>query len=130
MQNKKSTTLSTGVTLYDINKQMSKELPPLPQLAIAAKQKELEDWFNLQLDGYAMLLSNERHDYTIFHLYEEANPNPSAIAASELIGCLTDRGDIISIDKLEDDNYEIWIRIDDEDFMYMLFPCDDFVIEC
>lgn len=77
-----------------------------------------------------MLLSNERRDYTVFHLYEKENPNPPAIAASELIGCLTDRGKIISIDKREDGNYEIWLRIDGEDFMYMLFPCDSFVIEC
>lgn len=122
--------LNTGLTLFDLNKQMMKDQPPLPAPAIAQKQKELEDWFNMRLDGYAMLLSNERHDYTVFHLYEKQNPNPPSVAAAELIGCLADRGKIIAIDKNSDDNYEIWLRIDGADYFYMLFPCDDFVIEC
>ncbi len=102
----------------------------MTHLEIAAKQLKLEDWFNMALDGYAMLLSNERHDYTVFHLYESQNENPCAIAASECIGCCTDRGQLISIDQNDDKNWEIWIRINGEDFMYMLFPCDSFVIEC
>lgn len=122
--------LNTGYTLFDLNKQMMKDQPLLPAPAIVQKQKELEDWFNMRLDGYAMLLSNERHDYTIFHLYEKQNPNPPSVAAAELIGCLTDRGKIVAIDKNSDDNYEIWLRIDGEDYFYMLFPCDDFIIEC
>lgn len=122
--------LNTGYTLFDLNKQMMKDQPLLPAPAIAQKQKELEDWFNMRLDGYAMLLSNERHDYTIFHLYEKQNPNPPSVATAELIGCLTDRGKIVAIDKNSDDNYEIWLRIDGEDYFYMLFPCDDFIIEC
>lgn len=122
--------LNTGYTLFDFNKQMMKNQPPLSTLAIAQKQKELEDWFNMRLDGYAMLLSNERHDYTVFHLYEKQNSNPPSVAAAELIGCLTDRGKIVAIDKNSDDNYEIWLRINGEDYFYMLFPCDAFVIEC
>lgn len=122
--------LNTGITLFDINKQAMAKEPEMPALAVAQKQKELEDWFNMRLDGYAMLLSNERHDYTVFHLYQKANPNPPAVAAAECIGCLTDRGTILAIDKNEQDNYEIWVKIDGEPYFYLLFPCDDFVIEC
>ena len=130
MNKNKIETIRPGMTLYDLNKQYMKNQKPMTHLEIAAKQLKLEDWFNKTLDGYAMLLSNERHDYTVFHLYESQNENPCAIAASECIGCCTDRGQLISIDQNDDKNWEIWIRINGEDFMYMLFPCDSFVIEC
>ena len=60
---------------------------------------ELEEWFNWQIDGYAMLLCRERYDFTVFHLYEKMNPNPPKIAARELIEVLKNRGKILSIEK-------------------------------
>jgi hypothetical protein len=95
---------------------------------------ELEQWFNWQLDGYAMLLCRERYDFTVFHLYQKANPNPPKIAASELIEVLQNRGKILSIEKanthLMNNAWEIWMDINGEAFVYYLFNCDDWVIEC
>ena len=85
--------IDLGTTLYDANKQiMDQAGKELNHLEIAAKQGQLEDWFNMSIDCYAMLLCNERRDFTVFHLYENQNPNPPAVAAKECIGCLTDRG--------------------------------------
>jgi len=77
-----------------------------------------------------MLYCKDRSDITIFHMYENQNPNPPAIAAAECLGCCLDRGEVLSIEEQPDKNYEIWIRIDGEAYAYYLFPYDNAVIEC
>ena len=120
-------------TLYDFNKQIILKQGKLSKYKIEAAMPELEEWFNGQIDGYAMLLCRERYDFTVFHLYEKMNPNPPKIAARELIEVLKNRGKILSIEK--DSNtinnaWEIWLNIDGEAFAYYLFNCDDWVIQC
>ena len=119
-------------TLYDFNKQLMLEAPILTTKKIKKVQAELEEWFNWQLDCYAMLLCRERYDFTIFHLYETQNINPPKVAAKELIKLLNSRGKIKSIEKdtITNNAWEIWLEIDNEAFCYYLFNCDDFVIEC
>ena len=118
-------------TLYDMNKQLvSQVAKPLNHLELAAIQEKIEDWFNWNIDTYAMLLCHERRDYTIFHLYEKENENPPAIAAKELILCLLDRGKVLSIDENEDKAWEIWLRINNQPYCYYLFKYDEAVIEC
>ena len=116
-------------TLYDFNKQIILRQGKLTGKKIESIKKELEDWFNWQIDGYAMLLCRERYDFTVFHLYEKLNRNPPAVAANELIDILKNRGKILSIEK-EEDKWEIWIQIGGEAFAYYLFECDDWVIQC
>ena len=120
-------------TLYDFNKQVILSQGHLGKKKIESIKPDLEEWFNWQTDGYAMLLCREKYDFTVFHLYEKANPNPCKIAVEELIDCLKNRGKILSIEK--DSNtmnnaWEIWIDIDGEAFAYYLFNCDDWVIQC
>jgi len=118
-------------TLYDANKQLVEQTEkPLTHIELAAIQQKIEHWFNMHIDCYAMLLCHERRDYTIFHLYETANENPPAVAAREFLGCLTDRGEILSIEETQDQAWEIWMNIDDETFCYYLFRYDEAVIEC
>ncbi len=127
---KKEQSMSMG-TLYDMNKQIMEQTgKPLTHLELAGVQPKLEDWFNWIIDTYAMLLCHERRDYTIFHLYEKENKNPPAVAASELIGCLTDRGEIYAIEENEDKAWEIWLKIDNQFYCYYLFRYDNAVIEC
>lgn len=117
-------------TIYDLNKEIVKEhLDPLNHLELAKKQKDISEWFNWEVDCYAMLLCHERRDYTIFHMYENQNPDPPALAAKELMGCLTNRGTVLSIDETPDKAWEIWLKIDDECFCYYLFRYDEAVIE-
>ena len=119
-------------TLYSANKQLmsSDNFKPMNELEIAAAQKKLEDFFNWKCDCYAMLYCRDRSDITIFHMYENQNPNPPAIAANECIGCCLDRGKLLSVEEQPDGNYEFWIKIEDEAFAYYLFPYDNAVIEC
>lgn len=131
MENNQKNEISLGTTLYDMNKQIMQKQKALTDKEIDKAKEELETWFNWYLDGYAMLLCRERYDFTVFHLYQKANPNPPKIAAQELIELLKERGTIFAIDREVDDNrWEIWIKIDKEVFAYYLFPCDDWVIEC
>lgn len=130
MNNNQSFTLEAG-TLYEANKQLVlKTTPPLTHVELAPIQEKIAEWFNWIIDTYAMLLCYERRDFTIFHLYEKQNPNPPAVAAKELLGCLTDRGEILSITETPDKAWEIWLKIDEEAFCYYLFRYDDAVIEC
>ena len=121
--------MSAG-NLYDMNKQIMQDRKPLTHLELAAIQPKIEDWFNMIIDTYAMLLNHDQHDYTIFHLYETQNPNPPAIAASELMVCLKNRGEILAIDETGDGAWEIWLKINGEPYCYYLFRYDDAVIEC
>lgn len=124
-------TISLG-SLYDANKQLMSNtnvFKSMNHLQIAGAQSKLENFFNMKCDSYAMLYNKERSDITLFHMYEKQNPNPPALAASECIGCCTDRGELLSIEEQSDGNYEIWIRIDNEPFVYYLFPYDNAVIE-
>ena len=119
-------------TLYDANKQImsSDKIKPLNELEIAAAQNKINDFFNWKCDCYGMLYCKDLSDITIFHMYENQNPDPPAIAAAECIGCCLDRGEILSIEEQPDGNYEIWLRINNEAFAYYLFPYDNAVIEC
>lgn len=117
-------------TLYDMNKQIMQDRKPLTELELGAIQPKVENWFNMIIDTYAMLLCHELRDYTIFHLYETQNPNPPAVAAREFLGCLTDRGEILSIDATQDKAWEIWLRINGKPYCYYLFRYDNAVIEC
>ena len=126
--------IDLGATVYDANKQLVKQIEKkLNHLELAARQSNLEKYFETNLDKgkkYHMLLCHERRDYTVFNLDEKSLTSPMT-AANEAIGCCTDRGDILSIEKTDDGiAYEIWINIDDDPFCFYLFPYDDAIIEC
>lgn len=118
--------------LYDFNKQALSQAQPLTFNQIEKIKPSLQEWFNWQIDGYAILLCRERYDFTIFHLYEKQNPNPPEVATNELIDLLKERGKILSVEKdsLNDKIWEIWVKIGEDIFAYYLFNCDDWVIEC
>ena len=113
-------------TLYELNKnamQNEKKLSP------SALRKKITDVrLYLFKKGYFMLLCHERRDYTVFNITAD---NKVGIAAEDLKECLLNRCEVIAIDETEDKMaYEIWMRIDGEDFVYYLFPYDAGIIEC
>lgn len=122
--------LSLG-TLYEANKQImaSDKIKELTTEELQKATKDLSDFFNWQCDCYAMLYCREKSDITIFHMYENQNLDPPALAAKECIECCLNRGKIVSIEKQEDQNFEIWLQIDGDAFAYYLFPYDLGVIE-
>ena len=117
-------------TLYDFNKAAMEYEKPLDQIALGVEiSKVIADLFEKGLNHYYMLLCRERNDYTIFFINEEKKDN----LYKKMMNTLNNRGKILSIDKLPDGAYEIWIKDEFENneiFVYYLFNYDIGVVDC
>ena len=103
--------------LYDFNKQIMANEKPLDTIAFNIKIKKMIDDLYSTKKPYWMLLCRERNDYTVFIMMTAEG------TVNEMSECLHNRGEILSIEKQEDGNYEIWIRDfkTKENFAYYLF---------
>ena len=110
-------------TLYELNQQALKNVPTINTQEITKAITELADYIKNSGNKYFMLLNKERSDYTIF-IYEEKAKE----LAEEMIGCLTDRGELLAVEKQDNSAYECWIRRSGLVYMYYLFPYDNAVI--
>jgi hypothetical protein len=130
MESKKEYSVDLGATVYEANKQLVKQTEkPLTHLELAGRQENLTKFFE-ESGKYVMLLCHEQRDYTVFNLDQNSLTSPLT-AAKEVLLCCNNRGEILSIDKTEDDfAFEIWINIDNEPYCYYLFPYNEAVIEC
>lgn len=116
-------------TLYDLNKSA---LATAKALNITEEfKKKKEEFYNYikkHNNKFYMLLCNEQKDYTIFNLLF---PDTPKMCYYELAECLENRGELLSFEPTEDGvAYEIWLRIEDEIFVYYFFPYDNAVIQC
>lgn len=125
--------LDLGINLYEFNKQAMKNENPMDPILLNNRLKEIAKELRCNPDSYWMLLNNERKDYTVFHIKKENLILKWMTDAlkSDLKETLQNRGQVLSVDKLEDDNYEIWIRdqITNENFVYYLFNYTNAVLE-
>lgn len=116
-------------TLYDFNKQLMSQAKELRRIDFKDSLNEIKDFIKEKDNKYFMLLCKERSDYTVFVLFKNENSDRQ-IFKKELSECLINRGQILSIERTKDKQaYEIWIKIDEEAFVYYLFPYDLGVIE-
>ncbi len=122
-----SNTVSLG-SLYEMNKQIMKTQPIATSKEIKEWKDKLRDWFKDK--EYAMLLCNEQHDYTVFHRTKGCCKMQNNTltderlekAASEVIECMKERGNLLSVDFLDDGAVEIWMRTSKGDpHVYLLF---------
>lgn len=124
--------------LYEFNKIAYNKVTAIPADKAEEKFKEIETWFGAtygtlnESSGtethYQMLLCRELSDYTVF---AQLSSNAEA-ATLDLQDVVSGRGALLDVVYNSDVNaYEIWIRAkqDNDVHMYMLFRCDDFVIE-
>ena len=120
-------TLETGMTLYDLNKQLVNQLPTL------TKEQLQEKYFLIDEFGkgktWCMLLAKYIGYYTIFHHIPKDDEESFA---SAVIDCCLYQGNIKSIDWANDSQsmIEIWITIDEESYVFYLFDYEMGVIEC
>ena len=114
-------------TIYDINKQLKSKERILTDKEIKNKISDIVESFLVKWPKYLMLLSNENKDYTVF---DTSCSRDKMSIVCNLRDCLSNRGQIISIDKQNDGNYEIWLRIDGEDFVYYIFDYSWGIIYC
>jgi hypothetical protein len=117
--------IDTGVSIYEINKNLMKEDKPLDPIAINIAVKKAADGILTSFKKYWMLLCRERNDYTVFIV------NGSNNLEKELKETLLNRGNLLSIDLQEDGNFEVWIRDPEteENFVYYLFDYTFGIIE-
>jgi hypothetical protein len=114
--------------LYDLNKTAMKKVNPLDFAGQNEGKKVIKSLFFEGGNHYYMLLNRERADYTVI---EVPNITYAGEMAGECMSCLRNRGKILTIDREnpEISAIEIWIRgLDDENYMYMLFPCDAMIV--
>jgi len=118
--------INTGVTIYEMNKELYKQLDPCDGIFIQLKATEIVHMIRRRDENF-MLLNRERNDYTIFTINQFISEKEAIQGVRET---LQNRGDVVAIEKLqEEDNYEIWIKDNDEAFMYRLFPCAMFEVD-
>lgn len=121
--------------LYDMNKQLMQQAEPMNEDEILYTKDLLRAWFTQNfIQKYFMLLCAERKDYTLFNLnktniWNIAEPMTIRHAANDVIECMNNRGILLSMDELEDGAWEIWIKVEDECFVYYLFPYGEAVLE-
>lgn len=112
--------------LYDFNKNAMGQLKPLDPIEFNLKAKEVGNDIISANSKYWMLLCHERRDYTVFHITGGIDS-----FVKEFCPTLLNRGKVVSIDKQEDGNYEIWIRdsLTSENFAYYLFDYSFGIVE-
>lgn len=118
-------------TLYELNKSAMRASKTLDiKKIIKEKDKELFNFF--ATNKFVMLLCNEQKDYTVFAMISnQSRESQVATAKEELYTCLSNRGELLSFEKTEDGiAFEIWLRINEEIFVYYLFPYNEAVLIC
>lgn len=122
--------LDSGITVYDINKQGMDMYDPLDVIAINVKVAEMakEIYSREGSLKYWMLLSNENRDYTVFLFKDRDNISKFK---KEFVETLVNRGDVLEIEKQENNSYEIWIRekFTHENKVYYFFDYNFGIIE-
>ena len=118
-------------TLYDFNKEAMKNEKPLDAIKFNLLTTDIAKIMQEELDKdnhYWMLLCNERKDYSVFNIIATEEIDP---IVNDLRTTLYNRGFILSIDKEENNAWEIWIRDveSSENFVYYLFQYDTGIIE-
>jgi hypothetical protein len=116
------------MNLYELNKTIINQLPPLTKQEIAAKMDVIHKIQNNTMNNHYMLLCKEYSYYTIFESDTMLNMPTFGAAICEIISNI---GDVFSIDTTDDGTaIEIWIKPDEQEsaFVFYLFPYDAGVV--
>ena len=114
--------------LYELNKEAMKKVKSIDFAGLTTGKKVIKAMFAEKISRYFMMLCREKADYTVFEIPDMTYAGEMA---QECIDCLKNRGTILSIEREnpEVSAIEFWIRgLDNENYMYMLFPCDAMIV--
>lgn len=117
-----------SMNLYDLNKTIVNQLPPLGRQDIATRMDIIYDLRNKTMNNHYMLLCKEYNYYTIFESDTMLNMPTFGAAVAEIIDGI---GEVFSIDATEDGGaIEIWIKPEGEDeaLVFYLFAYDAGVV--
>lgn len=126
-------TISTGMTIFDMNKGIISKEPLLDwedKENIAKLAERMRDWFSEDGDSFYLMYGRDIHYVTLFNSYTTRKKDNFLY---ELKGILSEVGDIISLDfdNIEGaHSVEIWVRTADSpaELLYLM-PFDKGVIE-
>lgn len=119
-------TISTGLTIYDMNKAIVSKEPTLDLSKGTVMNKLIDglmDWFGKRLATYYLAYGRDVHYVTIFK--NSASNSFNEASAQLVVDTIAAVGDIISMD-YEEDRIEVWIRTKDSkaELIYIM-PYDD-----
>lgn len=121
--------------LYEFNKQFMEKEPAMAEEDIRAAINNICNFYNKNGNctyHYYMLLCRERYDYTLFNNTKHGAMLLNSSFPQDLYECLTNRGQVLSIEEVPGNAYEIWLRIYDEEkpfhYAFYFFPYDEGVI--
>lgn len=118
-----------NMSLYDINKSIIAQLPEYKNDQIRELEKNIDNWAKkdkIELNKFFMLLCRDINYYTIFSL--EPEKAEFRTLGEGITGLLYDAGYTIHSEEVQDDHCEIWVKKDNEAYVFMLFPYDQGVI--
>lgn len=117
-------------TLYDLNKNLvQKNISALEKGVLNSKKEIIKNFLRDTKDTYYMLLCHEQRDYTVFKIDTLEDSKYNEMISLLIDECLKNRGIIKSIELTKDKQaIEIWLMIEEEAFVYYLFPYGEAVI--
>ena len=114
-----------SISLYDLNKQLAMQLPPLEESDYEDFMKIVEDFRTEHKSSYYMILCKELSFYTIF---AKDNYEKNSLEEAVLDYCIS-TGPIHSVSLTENnDAIEIWIEYENEVYVFYLFDYERGVI--
>lgn len=120
--------MNLNLSLYDLNKSTIAQLPLATEEDKANYALELDEYQDATQANYYMMLCHDYHYYTILH----HNHDASAIDGFgvTVLDCLNNTGDLITMEyDKEQKAYEIWMKINDEAYVFYLFNYDIGVVD-
>lgn len=123
----KNTSVNTdglSMTMYELNKGIISQLPLITDFE-SCRQEVMEFKRKNQGKSY-MLLCREISYYTIFQ--PDGNGDFGSFGEA-VITCAKDVGNLVSVDHIDGNMVEIWVRTPEDDNLCMyLFNCEDFIV--
>ena len=118
---------NSGLSLYDLNKNIINQLPSLTKEQIFEKKDLIEKYRHNTKNIFHMLLCRDYKYYTIF--VEKENDEFHNLSDAVLTIAL-ELGDVYSIEETKNGAIEIWIKPtgEEEPYVFYLFPYDAGVV--
>jgi hypothetical protein len=120
---------SVGMSMYNINKQIIAQLPPISEAdMIAVKREIIRKYCDQMKAEYYMLLCRDINYYTVFRIDIKL---ADETIEDVLVDCANYIGAIKSIGFTEDEQaLELWMTNEEDTYAAYFFPYDQGVIVC
>lgn len=117
-----------SITEYELNKMLVNQLNLMTDEEINEKIYELNNFERNNRTNHYMLLCRDINYYSIFESYADFQCEFETFGHS-VIACAQDVGKIVSIEKMPENTFEIWVKTPtDESYCMYLFDCDGFIV--